>query len=94
MGYCDEGMINVQHIREPVRLGNGEIVHATKKGTKLVTVIQENGTRTDTEMSPYKYIPPIEVQLVRSAQPIGTGLEHWQPRNHALYGKRWRVYPI
>jgi hypothetical protein len=40
MGFSDEGMIDVELINSPVRIGNGKALTATKIGKRQITIIQ------------------------------------------------------
>ena len=57
MGHCDKGVVNVKIIKEPITVGSGHVVYATKIGRKLVTIIQKDGSRMETELSTFKYVP-------------------------------------
>ena len=57
MDNCDQAMTNVRTISDPVQIGNGNVVCATKVGDKHVTVIQKHGPTVNVVLRDYKYVP-------------------------------------
>jgi len=37
------GLYNIKNVEEAVKIGSGEIIHATKVGRLDISVLQENG---------------------------------------------------
>ena len=63
MGFSDEGMIDVEQINSPVRIGNGKALTATKIGKRQITIIQKDGSTQDAVLHEYKCVPELMVNL-------------------------------
>jgi hypothetical protein len=63
MGFSDEGMTDVELINEPVRIGNGKALTATKIGKRRITIIQTDGSSQDAIPEEYKCVPELWVNL-------------------------------
>ena len=70
----DTGLINVQRINERVKIGNGEYMTATKKGTLVGYVVQKNGRKTKIQLE-VKYIPELYVNLFSIGRSLHLGWE-------------------
>ena len=73
MGYCDKAMHNVRSISDPVKIGNGVKLMATKVGNKKMTVVQKDGTTEDIVLVDYKYVPGLCVNLFSITQSLSNG---------------------
>ena len=58
-----EGVFDCRDINEPVILGSGKHVVATKIGKLRKTVLQRDGSTQDILLDPVKYVPGLELQL-------------------------------
>ena len=56
MGNVCEGMTEVEEIDEPVKVGNGNVMRAVRKGTIRLRAIQVDDTTRDIALQDYKYI--------------------------------------
>ena len=70
MGHCDKSMCNVREISDPVKIGNGVKLVATKVGDKKMTVVQKDGTTADIVLTDYKYVPGLCVNLFSITQSL------------------------
>ena len=70
MGHCDLGMINVRTMHDPVKIGNGLKLYATKIGDKKMTAMHEDGTREDILLKDYKYALKLCVNLFSITQAL------------------------
>jgi len=73
MGSCDSGMFDIKEEKCFVRIGDGKILTSTKVGKKRVTVVQKDGTMTDIDLSPFKHVPGLWVNLFALLSPLTTG---------------------
>ena len=58
-----EGLFDCKDINEPVILGSGKHLVATKIGKVRKTVLQQDGSTQDILLDPIKYVPGLELQL-------------------------------
>jgi hypothetical protein len=65
-------MFDVQVIRSPVKIGNGNALTATKIGKMKRTIIQKNGDTADITLTEVKYVEDLWVNLFS----IGKGLQN------------------
>jgi hypothetical protein len=68
MGFSNEGMIDVEIINSPVRIGNGKALTATKIGKRHITIIQKDGSTQVAILSKYKCVPELWVNLFSISQ--------------------------
>jgi hypothetical protein len=73
MGNSDEGMTDVEEISQPITIGNGKQLRATKIGTLHRTVFQEDGSSIDIKLNDYKYVPDLHVNLFSITKSLDQG---------------------
>ena len=81
MGNIDDGMVNVEEIDEPIKVGNGNKARALKKGSLPLMLLQRNGDTMDIVLDDYKYSPQLGVCLFSLTKAIEKG---WSISNQAL----------
>ena len=81
MGNVDDGMVEVQEINEPIKVGNGNKARAIKKGTLPLMLLQKNGETMDISLTDYKYSPELGVCLFSLTKAIENG---WKISNQGL----------
>ena len=59
----DEGLTDVTEIHEPIVIGDGKQLYATKIGRLRRTVLQTDGTTQDVVLEDVKYIPGLDMPL-------------------------------
>jgi hypothetical protein len=57
MTCSDEGMLNCKKINEDIKVGDGNLIKATKKGSKPVCVLQLGGIIKEFVITEFKYVP-------------------------------------
>ena len=82
VGNVDDGMFNVVEINDPVRVGDGTVVRATKKGTLPLMVLQKDGETMDIKLEDYKYAPEFDVCLFSLMKAISSGWTLSNKGNH------------
>jgi len=75
MGNEDEGMYDVQEINDPVTVGNGKVLRATKVGKLKRTVHQVNGSTLDVILPDYKFVPGLHANLFSITKALSSGWE-------------------
>ncbi|MGL5934164.1 MAG: hypothetical protein ACRCZI_00925 [Cetobacterium sp.] len=73
MGNSDVGMIDAKPIDEPITLGNGKTLRATKVGKLQCTVKQSNGDTVDIILDGYKCVPGLHMNLFSVVQALDGG---------------------
>jgi hypothetical protein len=73
MGFSDKGMIDVELINSPVRIGNGKARTATKIGKRQITIIQQDGSTQDTVLHEYKCVHELMVNLLSISKSLLNG---------------------
>lgn len=81
MGNTDEGMFDVKEINEPVTIGNGKTLRATKIGKLRRTVHQTNGDTLDIIIPDYKHVPELHVNLFSITKALELG---WKLTNKGV----------
>ena len=71
----DEGMFDVKLIDEPVKVGNGKSMRATKVGSLKMTVLQANGDTKNITLENVKYVPELWVNLFSITQALKKGMK-------------------
>ncbi len=72
MTNSDLGMMNVKHIDENVKIGNGKSLKATKVGDIVRTVVQTDGSTQDIRMKA-KFVPGLWVNLFSITRALKQG---------------------
>ena len=72
----------VEEIDEPVKVGNGNVIRAVKKGTIRLRAIQVDDTTRDIALQDYKHIPHLDVCLFSLTKALERG---WSLRNQGLH---------
>ena len=73
IGNVDDGMIDVEDINEPIKVGNGNQVRTIKKGTLPLMLLQRSGDTMDILLEDYKYAPDFDVCLFSLMKAIEKG---------------------
>jgi Reverse transcriptase (RNA-dependent DNA polymerase)/gag-polypeptide of LTR copia-type len=81
MGNSDEGMFDVTPIDEPITLGNGKSLRATKVGKLRRTVKQVNGDTVDIVLEGYKCVPGLHMNLFAVVKALDSG---WDIGNEGI----------
>ncbi len=63
MGNSDDGMYDVIEINDPITIGNGKTMRATKIGKRKMTVHQLDGSTLDVMLPDYKCVPELQMNL-------------------------------
>jgi hypothetical protein len=71
----DTGMFDVLVINEPIKVGNGSCMTATKIGKLRRTIIQRDGTTSDIVLHDVKYVPQLWVNLFSIGKALAGGFE-------------------
>ena len=81
LGNSEEGMFDVEEIKEPVTIGDGTKLYATKIGKKRCTVLQANGDTMDIVLDDYKFVPKLQHNLFSITKALDNG---WSISNKGL----------
>ena len=73
MGNQEEGMYDCVDIDDPVTVGNGKVLRATKLGKLCRTVHQLNGDTLDITLCDYKYVPGLKANLFSITKALDAG---------------------
>jgi Reverse transcriptase (RNA-dependent DNA polymerase) len=73
MGNTDDGMFDVKAIDEPITMGNGKSLRATKVGKLRRTVKQVNGDTVDIVLEGYKCVPGLHMNLFAVVKALDGG---------------------
>jgi hypothetical protein len=73
MGNEDEGMYDIQDINDPVTVGNGKVLRATKVGKLRRTVHQMDGSTLDVVLPDYKFVPGLHANLFSITKALSSG---------------------
>ena len=76
-----EGMFDCKDINEPVILGSGKHLVATKIGKVRKTILQQDGSTQDILLDPIKYVPGLELQLFAVLKALEQG---WKLDNNGV----------
>jgi hypothetical protein len=71
----DVGMFDVQVINEPIKIGNGNSMTATKIGKLRRTIIQRNRESMDVVLTDVKYVPGLWVNLFSIGKALSSGFQ-------------------
>jgi hypothetical protein len=71
----DVGMFDVTVISEPIKVGNGSCMTATKIGKLRCTIIQKDGTTSDVVLKDVKYVPERWVNLFSIRKALAGGFK-------------------
>jgi hypothetical protein len=82
MGNSEEGMFDITLIDEPITLGNGKSLRATKVGKLRRTVHQVNGDTLDIVLEGYKCVPGLHMNLFAVVKTLQTG---WDISNKGIH---------
>ena len=81
MGNSDDGMYDVTIIDEPITMGNGKSLRATKVGKLRRTVKQVNGHTVDIVLDGYKCVPGLSMNLFAVVKALDAG---WDIGNEGI----------
>ena len=84
MTCSDQGMYDCVDIDDPIRVGDGKVIKATKMGSKKVWVKQKNGKDFHLTIHNCKYVPDLWVNLLSITSTLASG---WQISNKGLIMK-------
>jgi len=59
----EKGLYNIKEVEEAIKIGSGEIIHATKVGRLDVSVLQEKRTLSNITLKSVCYIPDVCIKL-------------------------------
>ena len=76
MGNSDDGMFDATVIDEPITLGNGKALRATKVGKLRRTIKQCNGDTMDIVLEDYKCVPGLKMNLFAVVKALDLSLIH------------------
>jgi hypothetical protein len=81
MGPTDEGMFDVTAIDNPIMIGNGRSLRATKIGKMKKTVKQVDGKSLDIVLEEYKHVPSLQMHLFNVTKALDAG---WKLGNDGI----------
>jgi len=73
IGNVDDGMMDVEDVNDPVKVGNGNQVRLLKKGTLPLMLLQKNGDAMDMLLEDHKHAPDFEACLFSLMKAIEKG---------------------
>jgi len=73
MGNVDDGMMDVEDVNDPVKVGNGNQVRLLKKGTLPLMLLQKNGDAMDMLLEDCKHAPDFDACLFSLMKAIEKG---------------------
>jgi len=73
IGNVDDGMMDVEDVNDPVKVGNGNQVRLIKKGTLPLMPLQKNGDTMDMLLEDHKHAPDFDVCLFSLMKSVEKG---------------------
>ena len=84
MGNSDDGMTDVEEVKQTIMIGNGKTLMATKIGTLHRVVYQDDGSYITVQLKDYKYVPDLHVNLFSITKSLDQG---WKLSNDGVIMK-------